>query len=142
VYANTRRAEVQAWGWSGDQVAKFVAMQFEARRRGYKAAYPTAAEEILLFDETPVGSMLVERSASEIRLIDIALLNEHQNRGIGSGLINDLIAEANAADLPLRLSVLRGNPAKRLYERLGFVAGGFDGMYFEMEHRPGDGTSR
>jgi ribosomal protein S18 acetylase RimI-like enzyme len=40
---------------------------------------------------------------------------------MGSKLIRSVLAEARAIDLPLSLSVLKANPARRLYERLGFV---------------------
>jgi len=36
----------------------------------------------------------------------------------------------------LRLSVLRGNRAARLYQRLGFVKIAEDEMYLQMERKP------
>ena len=53
-------------------------------------------------------------------MIDIALLPDHRGRGIGARLLRDVLHEATAAGLPVRLSVERSNPARSLYERLGF----------------------
>ena len=83
--------------------------------------------------------MIVDRAAQEIRLVDIALLPEHRNRGYGGREVADLIRLAESLTLPLRLSVLRGNPAIRLYARLGLVWKGSDGMYIEMEYASAGG---
>jgi ribosomal protein S18 acetylase RimI-like enzyme len=50
----------------------------------------------------------------------ICIVPEHQKRGIGTEVIRSVIAEAGAQKMPLYLSVLKVNPARRLYERLGF----------------------
>jgi hypothetical protein len=44
--------------------------------------------------------------------------------------------------LTLRLQVLRGNPAIRLYQRLGFVQSGADPMYLQMEWVPAQRPER
>lgn len=83
------------------------------------------------------GSVIVFRGPAEIRLVDIALLPEFRNRGLGARLISQLIEEAGRAAIPLRLSVTAGNPAIHLYQRLGFVATGQNQVYLEMEcHHP------
>lgn len=137
IYASTRREEVQAFGWPPAQQEAFLRMQFEARRRSYGAAHPSAEYTILLHDATPAGSMIVSRDPSAIHLIDIALLPEFRNRGLGTHLLRDLIREASASQRPVRLWVLRGNPAIHLYSRLGFVVTLEDAMYLEMKHDPG-----
>lgn len=46
---------------------------------------------------------------------------EHQGRGIGGWLIENAVARLDAAGIgELHLAVLPTNPARRLYERLGF----------------------
>ena len=65
--------------------------------------------------------------------MDITVLPEFRNRGTGGHLIERLIDEASRAGRALRLTVLQNNRAKRLYERVGFVAKGGDEMYCEME---------
>jgi len=139
LYASTRAEEVAAFGWPPAMQESFLRMQFQARRQSYDAVYPDSAGAILLSDGAEAGAVMVWRGPTEIRLLDIALLPEFRNRGLGKLWINRLIGEARAARLPLRLSVLRGNPAGRLYERLGFVELPSAGsMYIEMEHNGAD----
>ncbi|MFB6892095.1 GNAT family N-acetyltransferase [Kitasatospora sp. NPDC056327] len=45
-----------------------------------------------------------------------------QGRGLGSAVLRHVLAEADAAGEPVRLLVLRGSRARRLYERHGFTA--------------------
>jgi len=136
VYANTREEEMKLWGWSVQQQEVFLRMQFDVRRRSYITAYPSAEESIIIHADLPVGSMMISRSSAEIRLVDIAVVSEYRNRGIGTGLIGALTKEAARSTTVLRLSVLQGNPAIHLYERLGFVVTGRDSMYLEMEYQP------
>lgn len=136
VYESTRQEEMSAWGWNSTQQAQFVRMQFEVRSRGYRAAYPSAIESLIFIDNVPAGSMIVFRSSVEIRIVDIALLPQFRGQGIGSQLIGDLVSESIHSNIPLRLSVHRGNSAARLYERHGFVAKSGDAMYCEMERAP------
>ncbi|MBC7910544.1 MAG: GNAT family N-acetyltransferase [Pyrinomonadaceae bacterium] len=133
VYAGTRRAELDAWGWDAAQQDAFLKMQFMAQHRAYEAQYPEADHSIILLDDQPIGRLFVARSSEWIQLTDIALLPAHRNHGIGAQLIRDLLDEAAKAGLPVRLQVLKNNPAAQLYERLGFRNTGESGMHFEME---------
>ncbi len=81
------------------------------------------------------------REPEELRLVDISLLPAHRGSGVGTELLRALQQEATTAGKPLRLSVARDNPARRLYARLGFtpVAGSEVGAepYLALEWRPG-----
>jgi ribosomal protein S18 acetylase RimI-like enzyme len=46
---------------------------------------------------------------------------EFQRRGVGSGLLRELMQEAQSSRLPLKLRVLKVNPAVHFYRRLGFA---------------------
>ncbi|MHC4695586.1 MAG: GNAT family N-acetyltransferase [Planctomycetota bacterium] len=133
LYADTRKEELDAWGWHGEQRQTFLEQQFAARQQSYSVQFPTADHRIILDAGQPIGRMLVHRTEDEFRLVDIALLSEHRNTGIGAHLIRELLLEAGKANKPARLQVLKGNPAVRLYERLGFVLVGDDGLYLQME---------
>jgi ribosomal protein S18 acetylase RimI-like enzyme len=136
LYASTRREEVAAWGWDAAQRDAFLKMQGDMQRRAYEMQYPQADHNIIMLDDEPIGRLFVVREAEWIQLTDIALLPAARNKGIGSRLIKDLLDEADAASLPVRLQVLKDNPAGRLYERLGFVKTGESGMHFHMERPP------
>jgi ribosomal protein S18 acetylase RimI-like enzyme len=136
LYAGTRQAEFAAMGWNGAQLEPLLRMQFSSQQRWYETAYAQAEQQIVMLGEAPIGRIIVHRAAEATTLVDISLLPAHRGRGIGGGLIRDLIATCRQQKVRLRLQVLKTNPAARLYERLGFVGTGEDGMYFQMEKQP------
>jgi GNAT superfamily N-acetyltransferase len=75
---------------------------------------------IIQLEDQDIGVLTVERQSAQIRLTQLYILPSHQNQGIGASLVRGLAREARESGKPLRLSVLAGNPAKRLYEREGF----------------------
>jgi ribosomal protein S18 acetylase RimI-like enzyme len=56
-----------------------------------------------------------------------------QSRGLGAELLTQIVSDAKQTSLPVRLSVLKGNPALKLYERLGFKVVGEDASAFQMQ---------
>lgn len=117
LYASTRSEEFAGVGWNEQQTQAFLQMQFEAQRR----CYPEADNRIILLHERAVGRIMVDRSEEAMLLVDISLLPEFRNAGIGTRLLRDLLNEATVAATPVRLHVLASNAARRLYERLGFT---------------------
>jgi GNAT superfamily N-acetyltransferase len=83
-----------------------------------------------------VGRLVVERRDHEIRCIDLALLPEYRNAGIGISLIQQLQDYAERAGKPLRLQVIRFSRAVNLFERSGFVRTSETGTHFQMEWLP------
>jgi len=81
------------------------------------------------------GRLIVNRTREELRVVDIALLPQHRNAGIGTALLQRIFGEAAATKKPLRLQVLKDHRAGRLYQRLGFVRTGETELHLEMEWR-------
>jgi ribosomal protein S18 acetylase RimI-like enzyme len=141
LYASTRTDELALVDWSDDQKAAFVRLQFAAQHRFYHAQFANAAFGVVLFNGDAVGRLDVARWPAEIRLIDMTLLPEYRNCGIGSLLIGQLLAEAARTGKRVSLHVARGNPASRLYTRLGFRAVADEGVYLLMEWARSAATS-
>lgn len=135
LFASTR-PEFSLLNLPEGQMQALMTMQFNAQRQQYDECYPQAESKIILQDQRPIGRMLVDRSGREFTLIDIAVLPEHRNGGIGTSLVQDLLSEAVVAGKPVRLHVLKSNPALRLYQRLGFSLAGDQSIYFEMVFAP------
>lgn len=135
-YAGTRRDEFAPLGWTAAQLETLLKSQFAAQQHAHRTAFPEATRSIILLHGEPAGTLVVQRTDTEIRLVDIALLPAQRDRGVGGYIVAGLIAEAEASGRPLRLSVARTNRALRLYLRLGFTASRDDGMYWEMERTP------
>jgi GNAT superfamily N-acetyltransferase len=128
LYASTRAEEIAPFGWPPAQQEAFLRMQFTAQHRWYSMNYEQ--------DGVPIGRIMAWRQPRAAVLIDIALLPEHRGKGIGGELIRQLIQQCDQQGLPLRLQVLRVNPALRLYERLGFARTQEDQIYIHMERPP------
>jgi GNAT superfamily N-acetyltransferase len=136
VYTSTRAEELAQVDWQPGQKENFVRWQFDLQRKEYDTRYPDARYDVILVDGQPAGRIWVGVDDTQIRLLDIGLLEEFQNRGVGTILLKQLIAEAREANKPLRHMVfVLNNNAHRFYERLGFVTIEDVGGYKHMEWR-------
>lgn len=121
VYASTRAEEMALVDWSEEQKAAFLRMQFDAQTSHYLAHYPFAEYYIVQWNGKSIGRLILEPTPESLLIMDIALLPEFRNRGIGSTIINDLMKKARQDNVPLVLRVEFFNPAVQLYTRFGFV---------------------
>ena len=136
VYAASRAEELAQVPWSDEQKSAFVRWQFGLQRSEYEANYPNQEYSVILVDDQPAGRIWISRADDQVRLLDIALLDEFQNRGVGTVLLRRLIDEASRDNKPLRHMVFMLNAdATRFYERLGFVEFEEVGAYRHMEWR-------
>jgi ribosomal protein S18 acetylase RimI-like enzyme len=139
LYGSTRVEELEPTGWSDAEKQAFLRQQFEAQDRHYREHYPQASFQVIEVDGRPAGRLYVARGAREIRLMDVALLPQHRGRGVGSRLIRDLIEEGVRSARFVSIHVEVFNPARHLYERLGFRPREDRGVYVLMEwHPPGE----
>ncbi len=142
VYKSSRGDDLRELGWDEDRISEFLDMQYEAQQRFFENEYQSATDQIILLEEKPVdglipaGRLFVDRREHEIRCIDVALLPEHRNNGIGAYLISKLQDEARRDSKPLRLQVIRFSRAVNLFERSGFVRTSETGTHFQMEWVP------
>lgn len=132
LYASTRQEELDAWGWPPEMRSGFLNLQFKASQ-GHHQAFPDAAFQIVLLDGARAGRLIVNRTPEALHLVDIALLPQHRNVGIGTTLLQRVLAEASATRKPVRLQVLKGNRAVRLYQRLGFVQTGETELHLALD---------
>lgn len=138
LYASTRTDELAAAPWNDSEKRAFLEWQFEAQTTHYDAVYADATFLIVERAGEPIGRLYLQRRADEIRVVDIALLPEHRGHGLGRRLMEDVLAEAAADGLAVRIHVEANNPAMRLYERLGFRQVDTNGVYHLMEWLPVD----
>ncbi|MCQ3973902.1 MAG: GNAT family N-acetyltransferase [Anaerolineae bacterium] len=136
VYASTRAEEMALVDWTEDQKKAFLRMQFNAQHQYYQDVYAGANFQVILLNEQPIGRLYLARWSHEIRIIDIALLSQFRNTGIGTALLKDLLAEAAQAGQVVTIHVEKFNQALRLYERLGFIKTLDKGVYFFLKWTP------
>src|SRR5437870_4655206 len=132
IYASTRAEEMTLVPWTSEQQQAFVKMQFAAQQEHYRKLHPDARHDIIMLNDRPVGRLYVARTKESIEIMDITLLPQERNAGIGGNLINGLMDEARLSSRPLRIYIESFNPSLRLFERLGFYRTGENGMYILM----------
>jgi len=97
----------------------------------------TAPEvQIITSEGADIGWMQSSVRDGELYLEQIFVDAAFQRRGIGTGIINGLIGQATRAGQPVTLGVVKTNPAKSLYERLGFFISHEDDRKFYMRREP------
>ncbi len=136
VYFSTRTEELAPLPWSDEQKLAFLAQQHQAQHFHYHTYYDNADFLVIEIDGVPAGRLYLWRRPHQIQLVDIALLPEYRNGGIGTALVRDLVEEADRSGLPIELHVEGNNPAMRLYERFGFQKQEEQGVYWRMLRPP------
>ncbi len=68
-----------------------------------------------------LGFIKVVTSKTDIYLAEIQIDRQHQKQGIGTNLIQSIIKQAQSQNKKLWLKIVKGNPAEKLYARLGFT---------------------
>jgi GNAT superfamily N-acetyltransferase len=136
IYASTREDELAVVPWDAPTKAAFLRMQFAAQDRYYHATFPSASYDLIVSGADGLGRLYVDRGEKAWLVIDLALLPDHHGKGIGTRLLTDLLADAGAAAKPVQMHVERFNPARRLYDRLGFRQVADQGVYLLLEREP------
>ena len=106
----------------------------ESVQRDFHAhSYDPSQTHLIRQGDQTVGHMVVKTNADHILFEALHILPVHQHRGIGTLLLRHVISFAETLNLPVRLTVLRVNPATNLYQRLGFVVTGETDTHYAME---------
>lgn len=96
--------------------------------------FPIAA--IILRHHKMIGMIKLDRTARPWRLVQILLTPELQGQGLGTALLHTFLTEADEHGATIELSVLKKNPAKRLYQRLCFVTVAEEPYSWTMQRFP------
>jgi ribosomal protein S18 acetylase RimI-like enzyme len=135
IYATTRDEELSHVPWTPAQKKAFTDSQSGHQEAHYALHYPHAERLIVEATGHAIGRMYVDTTLSDVRLMEVTLLPTHRGRGIGTRLMRELLRYADALARRASLHVEPFNPAKRMYERAGFVVRETRGLY-ELMERP------
>ena len=94
------------------------------------------AAHIVFFVDEPIGLFKFYLDTPCWHVVQIQILPEYQGKGIGTKLLKNLQSQAFKKDQFVRLSVLKPNPAKILYQRLGFIVQAESEIDFTMQYKP------
>ena len=112
----------QTWGWD-------EAFQAAVFRKNYVPA----EIQVITFAEKDIGMLSLENREEDVFLRAIEIYPDYQGQGIGTAIIQKIIAQAALNMKPVFLQVLKVNPAKRLYEHLGFSVVNETVTHFQMK---------
>ena len=110
----TMSEQLFAWTWDPNIREQLLDLQIRAKHGSYAAEYPHANHGIIVWDNEPVGRLIVDRSGEFHVLVDIAILPKYRSAGIGTRIILGLCMEADLVKKKLRLQVSITNPRKLL----------------------------
>ncbi|NJR31810.1 MAG: GNAT family N-acetyltransferase [Chamaesiphon sp. CSU_1_12] len=98
----------------------YVELKWEWDITKFREFFDPNITKVIQADGIDIGMLRVEEREDCIYLGDIQIDSAYRGQGIGTQLIKTVIRSAIIANKPVRLRVLKGNPAKDLYLRLGF----------------------
>ncbi|WP_326658588.1 GNAT family N-acetyltransferase [Streptomyces sp. NBC_00385] len=105
-------------------------------RRRMRESYVPEHTSVIVVEGRFAGSVTLRPHQDGHCLESFFVDEKVQGRGIGSAVLGELLARTDAEGVPVRLDVLQGSPARRLYERHGFVPEREDAVDVFMVRRP------
>ncbi len=129
LHEKTFRTYVEAtWGWDEPW-----------QRQNFRDTRDLSRYEIIVRKGQDIGCIRIDDQQDLLFLDYIALLPKYQNQGFGTELVREILTRAARRGVPVRLRILKVNPARALYERLGFQVVGGDEFRHYMEANPKTG---
>lgn len=123
------RPRVEAlWGWDAEKQLDFAKLEFE---KPYDGKY------VVVVGGQDAGYLSLNWEEGEMYLSNFVLRADLRGQGMGEAILRDLQKVAAARKCGIRLQTFTNNPARRLYERMGFVlVEENDNKHFILRWRP------
>jgi ribosomal protein S18 acetylase RimI-like enzyme len=86
----------------------------------FRKNYVPSQIQVITLAGNDIGMISIEEMDEDMFLRVIEIHPIYQRQGLGTTIIQKIIDDAAHQKKPVRLQVLKVNPAKRLYDRLGF----------------------
>jgi len=138
LYTDIRWDELAHVPWTDEQKLAFLQSQSSMQQQHYRSHYVGCDFYVVEQDATPIGRLYVDHlSPEEIRIVDIAFFRQHTGKGYGQAFIRALQELAAADGKSVCLHVEQVNPARRLYQRMGFREEAHLGPYIRVRWNAG-----
>jgi ribosomal protein S18 acetylase RimI-like enzyme len=119
---NSTRDDLRLIDKEPDYIEGVIQMQYRAQTEGYGAQFPNAMYFVVEKHQEPIGRVVIDFGHNEVRLIDIAFIQQARGKGFGEAVVRGLQQAAAQVRAPMSLSVLSQNRvARNLYMKLGFI---------------------
>lgn len=113
----------QVWGWDDSYQRELHDRRFAAQDI-----------RIIQFCGIDVGFLATSRTRATLKVNQLYILPEYQERGIGSACMTRVLDDANLRQQPVVLQVLKVNTrGTAFYQRLGFTIVGETPTHFHMK---------
>jgi len=109
------------WGW--DELFQQV---------GFAENLPSSSFTIAALNSVTIGTYSLTEKPDHLWLEILLILPDYQKQGLGTRILHTIQTEASLKQKPLRLSVLKVNPAREFYRRLGFEISGEDTWSYKL----------
>ena len=109
------------WGW--DELFQ---------QYGFAENLRPASFTIAALNSVTVGTYSLTEKADHLWLEMLLILPDYQNQGLGTRIVQTIQTEASLKQKSLRLSVLKVNPAREFYRRLGFEISSEDTWSYKL----------
>ncbi|MGI5452464.1 N-acetyltransferase family protein [Streptomyces sp. CA-249302] len=106
-------------------------------RQRFRDSFVPRYASVILVDGAFAGCVALRPAEDEHWLEHFFIVPELQGRGLGSAVLGTLLKQTDADGVTVRLDVLQGSAARRLYERHGFAVETEDPVDVFMVRRPG-----
>jgi GNAT superfamily N-acetyltransferase len=110
-------------------------------RQRLRDAFAPEHTSVIVADGAFAGCVAVRPAEGERWLEHFYLDPSLQGRGLGSAVLRKLLEQSDSDGIPVRLNVLQGSAARRLYERHGFTVEAQDPVDVFMVRQPGAGAA-
>ena len=113
IYQNSREPELALTPWTPELKRLFAASQLDGQLRHHREHYPQAEDLLIVVDDAPVGRLYLDRGSDVIALLDMTVLTESRNQGIGTHIVRGLQHESNGRSI--RVFVETYNPSRLFF---------------------------
>lgn len=114
------------WGWNDTEQKQRLEQDLNEH---------LAHKKIIMVDDKMIGVYAKHTTeVGDLFINEISLLKEYQNKGIGTKILRKQLKENKINKIRTILQVFKGNPAKKLYEKLGFKVYGETETHYQMEN--------
>ncbi|HYD78748.1 MAG TPA: GNAT family N-acetyltransferase [Paucimonas sp.] len=111
-------------------------LEYESEEQLTRVTASFEHARIVQINGVDAGLLKLHRDGNPWYLHQIQIAPEFQGKGHGEAVVRTILAEAAAAGVGVELYVLKVNPARRLYEKLGFRVFDEDELEYRMRTHP------
>ena len=105
-----------------EYVEQVFGWEENAQRELHERRFASQEFRIIRYNSVDIGIVAYEVQTDCLKLNQLFLLPEYQERGIGEECMKHVMRKARMLNIPIRLRVLKVNQrANEFYQRLGFV---------------------